>query len=193
MVAWCCVLTVPHNLPDFPGRLWAGGYLQNPQFPRVWWAPWKWGLVSDPGTQSLASRLSPHHPVLPLSSLVIGPRDLGTWGWVQTPNQLSSSSWTLLNTERSLCYLFSLFVNVIRTEGVFSVEKEMATHSSILAWRIPWTEEPGGLQSIGSQRVGHDWSNLEYTHNTTAQANLKVCWVKEARKKRLHTAWLHLY
>ena len=35
-------------------------------------------------------------------------------------------------------------------------EKEMATHSSILAWRIPWTEEPGGLQSTGSQRVGHD-------------------------------------
>jgi len=35
-------------------------------------------------------------------------------------------------------------------------EKEMATHSSILAWRIPWTEEPGGLQSMGSQRVGHD-------------------------------------
>ena len=34
--------------------------------------------------------------------------------------------------------------------------KEMATHSSILAWRIPWTEEPGGLQSTGSQRVGHD-------------------------------------
>ena len=32
----------------------------------------------------------------------------------------------------------------------------MATHSSILAWRIPWTEEPGGVQSIGSQRVGHD-------------------------------------
>ena len=36
------------------------------------------------------------------------------------------------------------------------VEKRMATHSSILAWRIPWTEEPGGLQSTGSQRVGHD-------------------------------------
>ena len=36
------------------------------------------------------------------------------------------------------------------------LEKEMATHSSILAWRIPWTEEPGGLQSMGSQRVGHD-------------------------------------
>ena len=37
-----------------------------------------------------------------------------------------------------------------------SLEKGMATHSSILAWRIPWTEEPGGLQSMGSQRVGCD-------------------------------------
>ena len=37
-----------------------------------------------------------------------------------------------------------------------SLEKEMATHSSILAWRIPWTEEPGGLQSKGLQRVRHD-------------------------------------
>ena len=36
------------------------------------------------------------------------------------------------------------------------LEKEMAMHSSILAWRIPWTEEPGGLQSIGSQRVRHN-------------------------------------
>ena len=36
------------------------------------------------------------------------------------------------------------------------MEKEMATHSSILSWKIPWTEEPSGLQSMGSQRVGHD-------------------------------------
>ena len=40
--------------------------------------------------------------------------------------------------------------------GEESVEKEMATPSSILAWEIPWTEEPGGLQSMGSQRVGHN-------------------------------------
>ena len=38
------------------------------------------------------------------------------------------------------------------------LEKEMATLSSILAWKIPWMEEPGGLQSMGSQRVGHDWA-----------------------------------
>ena len=37
-----------------------------------------------------------------------------------------------------------------------SLEKEMATHSSTFAWKIPWTEEPDGLQSMGSQRVGHD-------------------------------------
>ena len=36
------------------------------------------------------------------------------------------------------------------------MKEEMAAHSSILAWRIPWTEEPGGLQSMGSQRVSHD-------------------------------------
>ena len=41
-----------------------------------------------------------------------------------------------------------------------ALEKEMATHSSFLAWRIPGTGEPGGLPSMGSHRVGHDWSNL---------------------------------
>ena len=40
------------------------------------------------------------------------------------------------------------------------LEKGMATHCSILAWRIQWTEEPGRLQSMGSQRVGHAWSQL---------------------------------
>ena len=42
--------------------------------------------------------------------------------------------------------------------GEDPLEEEMATHSSILAWKIPWAEEPGGLQSMGSQRVRHDWA-----------------------------------
>ena len=46
-----------------------------------------------------------------------------------------------------------------------SLEKGMATHSSILAWRIPWTEEPGGLQSMGSQRVRHDRAPFTFTVN----------------------------
>ena len=43
------------------------------------------------------------------------------------------------------------------------LEEGMATHSSILAWRIPWTEEPGGLQSMGSHRVRHDWATNTFT------------------------------
>ena len=46
------------------------------------------------------------------------------------------------------------------------LEREMATHSSILAWKIPWTEEPDGLQSTGLQRVGHDWvTSLSLSHS----------------------------
>ena len=47
-----------------------------------------------------------------------------------------------------------MWVRSLGWEG--PLEEEMATHSSILAWRIPWTEEPCGLQSMGSQRAGHD-------------------------------------
>ena len=50
--------------------------------------------------------------------------------------------------------VWETWVQSLGQEG--SLEKEMATHSSILAWRIPWMEEPGGLQSTGSQRIGHN-------------------------------------
>ena len=53
------------------------------------------------------------------------------------------------------------------------LEKEMATQFSILAWRIPWTEEPGGLQSVGSERVRHDWSYLAHMH---VCGTLADCW-----------------
>ena len=48
-----------------------------------------------------------------------------------------------------------------------TLEKEIATHTSILAWRIPWIEEPGGLQSMGSQRVRHNWATNTHTHTHT--------------------------
>ena len=51
------------------------------------------------------------------------------------------------------------------------LEKGMAIHSSILAWRIPWTEKPGGLQFVGSQRVGHDC--VTNTHTRTAGGLLR--------------------
>ena len=55
----------------------------------------------------------------------------------------------------------TFYSTILKEKHEFSVlsqawEEGMATHSSVLAWRIPWTEEPGGLQSMGSQRVRHD-------------------------------------
>ena len=58
------------------------------------------------------------------------------------------------------------------------LEKEMATYSGILAWRIPWTEEPGGLQSPGLQRVGHDWVTFIFT--------FKANWEPRRLKDALH-------
>ena len=49
------------------------------------------------------------------------------------------------------------------------LEKGMATHSSVLAWRIPWTEELGDLQSLVSQRIGHDGASNTHTHTHTEE------------------------
>ena len=51
------------------------------------------------------------------------------------------------------------------------LEKEMVTHSSILAWKIPWTEEPGRLQSMASQRVGHDWGTSQFKIHKNGTGN----------------------
>ena len=59
------------------------------------------------------------------------------------------------------------------------MEKETATHSSIHAWKIPWTDEPGGLQSMGSQRVGHDWAT---------SVCVSVCVFRNVRKEASPTA-----
>ena len=57
------------------------------------------------------------------------------------------------------------------------LEKEMATHSTTLAWKIPWMEEPGRLQSMGSQKVGHDWANsLHFTFYFYQKKKKKAVW-----------------
>ena len=61
------------------------------------------------------------------------------------------------------------------------LEKEMATHSNILAWKIPWTEEPGGLWSLGSQTVGHDWA-LMHTYKQNISMGKRVKY-----KKKIYT------
>ena len=61
---------------------------------------------------------------------------------------------SLTQMVKNIPAMWETWVRSLGWEG--PLEKEMATHSSVLAWRIPWTEEPGGLQPTGSQRVGHD-------------------------------------
>ena len=66
-----------------------------------------------------------------------------------------------------------------------ALEKDMATHSSVLAWRIPGTGEPGGLPSMGSHRVGHNWSDLAAAKNEKSEKLEK----KEMQRKSLYFVW----
>ena len=66
-----------------------------------------------------------------------------------------------------------------------SLEKGMATHSSILDWRIPWTEEPGRLQSMGLQRVGHDWA---INTHTPCPVNVPLCLAQSLNKRNYYGA-----
>ena len=85
-----------------------------------------------------------------------------------------------------LLYKTAILLNVCKQHGI--LEKETATHSSVLAWRTPWTEKPGRLQSMGWHRVRHDWSDLAaapwyiinvsefesiFTHNILVNLNSK--------------------
>ena len=117
-------------------------------------------------------------------------------GWAEVPQWVRTGA-KGTKTEYASRYLVAQTVKnlpVIRETRVRSpgwedpLEKEMAAHSSILAWKIPWTEEPGGLQSTGSQRVGHNLATKQhrgymfyplgelwnYYHVAILKPNLKV-------------------
>ena len=81
--------------------------------------------------------------------------------WTEEPGRLQSMG--LLRARHDWATYLSLFFFFFFLPFTFhfhALEKEMATHSSVLAWRIPGTGEPGGLPSMGLHRVGHDWSDL---------------------------------
>ena len=77
-------------------------------------------------------------------SCLENPMDGGAW-WAAVHGITKSRTW---------------LSNFTFTFHFYALEKQMATHSSVLAWRVPGTAEPGGLPSMGSHRVGHDWSDL---------------------------------
>ena len=80
--------------------------------------------------------------------------------WTEDPGRIQSMGSQIVRHD----WATSLHsVHSLHSLHTLSLEKGMATHSSILAWRSPWTEEPGGSWSTGSQRVGHDWSDWACT------------------------------
>ena len=76
--------------------------------------------------------------------------------WVHEKMLNITNYWASLVAQRVKCLpaMWEIWVQSLGQED--PLEKEMATHSSVLAWKIPWTEKPGRLQSVGSQGVGHD-------------------------------------
>ena len=112
-----------------------------------------------PKSEKSAGTLEPEHLGWKQSSFVVWPGTLlGRFIFF-----LSWLCWVWVSQAALVVKNSSAIAEDVRDMGLIlgsGLEKGMATHSSILAWRIPWTEEPGGLQSTGSQRVGHDLSYL---------------------------------
>ena len=123
----------------------------------VFFSPSAWtvGLLADRSEEGMGT---------PLQYSCLGnPMDRGAWwaavhGVVKSRTQLSDFTFTF---------------------NFHALEKEMATHSGVLAWRIPGTGEPGGLLSMGSHRVGRDWSDL-------AAANRSMIWQSRKRLDLLY-------
>ena len=73
--------------------------------------------------------------------------------------------------------------------GKIPLEKEMATHSGILAWRIPWTQEPRGLQSVGSQRVGHGLATGTRSNLNLESESLALALINDLPRVSLFEPW----
>ena len=68
------------------------------------------------------------------------------------------------NTDIMISFIVKIYTIVWVYICMYMYEEGTATHSSVLAWRIPWTEEPDGLQSMGSHRIRHDWSDIRHVY-----------------------------
>ena len=114
----------------------------------VWFLDWE-----DPLEEGMAMRAWQSTPVFLL----------GEYPWTEVSGRLQSMGLQRVGHDWATKHTY----NALGFPGAASgkeLKKGMTTHSSILAWWIPWTERLGRLQSIGSQRVGHDWSNLARRH-----------------------------
>ena len=170
----CVILYYPMDC-DFPGG--AGGkasaYSMGDLGPIPWVRKISWRREWQLTPVSLGARLaqSVEHGML-------NPRFAGS-----SPTLGACSVWASLVAQRlkHLPVMRETWVQSLGWED--PLEKEMAIHSSILAWRIPWTKEPGGLQSTGSQKVGQDWVTSLSLWTEAHQAPLSMgfsrqeCWI----------------
>ena len=126
-----------------------------------------WGLSCALWDRSAASQTCTHQmPITPLFSAVMIKNACNLcWVPLGKKNHLAESHWfkgvstpwwLRVEMVKNLPTMQEIWVRSLGQED--PLEKGMATHSGILAWRIPWTEEPGGLQPMGSQRGRHDWA-----------------------------------
>ena len=98
------------------------------------------------------------------------------WNALETHFMITADFWMVDSSyQKHIGFLVAQMVKNLHARGepwVWSLGQEeplemrMSTLSGILAWRIPWSEEPGGIQSMGSQRVGHDWATNTHTYTS---------------------------
>ena len=148
----------------------------------VTWSIWEAALLSIPHVLSLFSWLKYLHLLFALDAYFLEPYIVLYQFKYQVKYQLEREicltikSKIIIYSSSITSLLASLLAQTVKCQPAMwetwvqslgqedTLEKEMATHSSTLAWKIPWIGEPGGLQSMGWQRVGHDWAT-SLTHH----------------------------
>ena len=182
---------------DFPGEgsgtPLQSSCLENPMDGRAWWAAVHGVAKSQTRLSDFTFTFHFHAPEKEMAthSSVLAWRIPGTWeviglpsvglhtvghNWSVSSSKVTSQVALVINNPPSNTGVTGLWVWSLSQED--PLEEGIATHPSILAWRNPWTEKPGGLWSIELQRVRHDWSNLACIvyHKCTIQ-KLEVVWI----------------
>ena len=161
---WCS-LTISSSVSPFS--------FCSQSFPESWYFPMNRLFAS--GGQSIQASASAS--VLPMN--IQGWFPLGLIGLISLLSKRLSSLLQHHSSKASILHHSTFFGNGTQS----SLEKEAATHSTILAWRIPWTEESGRLQSMGSQKVGHHWAIIIFsliygpTHICTWKNIVLIIWI----------------
>jgi len=140
-------------------RGWDGWMASLTRWTWVWVNSGSWWWTGRPGMlRFMGSQRVGHDWVTELIwfDLIWAPWLLGIKHVTPNTGRHSLNHWTTREVPWSLCFFFFFLINYYFVLGYSGLEKETATHSSILVWKIPWTEKPEGLQYMGSQRVRRD-------------------------------------